>query len=366
MSAPDISCYDEIIGLYNGDCPCYECDFGTSDSGLYLSDLLEPKFIDGLLNCDQGDSICELMEWVRDLAIRYFIADSNALLLQTNKLKRKPYYGGLGSSVWTKDLTLTSMDYAGVRIMTPLIRSGYLKIKKIGLLLNTTQAVTVWIYDRNGNLLHTLALNSTANVHTVNDIADITLPLFDEYLDYMEYFIFYQVNGFQPKNNGVIGCTSCQKTKPGWGTWYFDHKYPWLHWLNVGGFHSTGLPDFMNSNLAGSDYMNGLTLQIELGCLVNEVFCKDQLDFEGNTLAQAMAVAIQMKASALFIDKILNTTNLNRQVMLDREQQQKNKESWEQSYQDMIKYITENIDIETNDCFECRDVIEMIHGGIFA
>ena len=73
-----------------------------------------------------------------------------------------------------------------------------------------------------------------------------------------------------------------------------------------------------------------------------------------------------MKTGALFIDKILNTTNLNRQVMLDREQQQKNKESREQSYQDMIKYITENIDIEANDCFECRDVIEMIHGGIFA
>ena len=112
--------------------------------------------------------------------------------------------------------------------------------------------------------------------------------------------------------------------------------------------------------------MNGMTFQVELGCLVNEVFCKDQLDFEGNTLAQAMAVAIQHKAGALFIDKILNTTNLNRQVMLDREQQQKNKESWEQTYKDMITYITQNIEIEVNDCFECKDVIEMIQGGIFA
>jgi len=364
MSAPDISCYENVIGLYNGDCQCYNCDFGTSDSGLYLSDLLEPKFIDGLLNCDQGDSICELMEIVRDLAVRYFIADSNALLLQSNKLKRSPYYGGLGSSVYTKDLSLTSMDYAGVRIMTPLIRSGYLKIKKIGLLLNSTQAVTLYIYDRNGTLLHTLNLNSTANTLSQNTV-DITLPLYDDYLDYMEYFIFYQVNGFQPKNNGVIGCSSCQKTKPGWGAYYFDHKHPWLHWLNVGGFHSTGLPDF-NSDVSGSELMNGLTFQIETGCLVNEVFCKDQLDFDGNTLAQAMAVAIQHKAGALFIDKILNTTNLNRQVMLDREQQQKNKEAWEQTYKDMITYITQNIDIETNDCFECRDVIEMIAGGIFA
>lgn len=366
MSAPDISCYDSIIGLYDGDCPCYDCNFGTSDSGLYISDLLEPKFIDSLLNCDQGDSICELMEIVRDLAIRYFIADSNALLLKDNKLKRKPYYGGLGSSVWTKDLSLTDQDYSGVRIMTPLIRSGYLKIKKIGLLLNSTAVVTLYIYDRNGTLLHTLNLNSTANTHTINDITDITLPLFDEYLDYMEYFIFYKLDGFLPKNNGVVGCSSCQKSKPGWGTWYFDHKLPWLHWLNVGGFHSTGLPNFMDTYFSGSDYMNGLTFQIELGCLVNEVFCKDQLDFDGNTLAQAMAVAIQHKSAALFIDKILNSTNLNRQIILDREQQQKNKDNWEQTYKDMITYITENVDIEANDCFECRDVIEMIQGGIFA
>jgi hypothetical protein len=366
MSAPDISCYENLIGLYPGDCTCYNCDFGTSDSGLYLSDLLEPKLIESLLNCDNGQDICELMELTRDLAIRYFIADSNALLMQGNKLKRNPYYGGLGSSIYTKDLYIPNMDYSGVRIMTPLIRSGYLKIKKIGLLLNSTQAVTLWIYDRNGNLLHTLSLNATANTHTVNDITDITLPLFDEYLDYMEYFIFYQVNGFEPKNNGVIGCTSCQKSKPGWGAFYFDHKNPWRHWLNVGGFHSSGLPDFMSSNLSGSDYMNGLTFQIELGCLVNEVFCKDQLDFNGNTLAMAMAVAIQHKTAIEFVEKLLKTQNLNRLVMTWREQLEKDRQEWIKTYQDMITYITGNIDIEANDCFECKDVIEMIAGGIFA
>ena len=96
MSAPSTDCYQDIIGLYNGDCDCLDgrpLDYNVSDSGLYISDLLEPKFIDGLLNCDQGDSVWELMEIVRDLAIRYFIADSNALLLQGNKLKRIPYKG---------------------------------------------------------------------------------------------------------------------------------------------------------------------------------------------------------------------------------------------------------------------------------
>jgi len=367
MSAPDISCYENVIGLYPGDCPCYNCNFGISDSGLYISDLLEPKFIDGLLNCDQGDSVCELMEIVRDLAVRYFIADSNALLLQGNKLKRKPFQGGIGLSTYTKDLSLLNLNFAGVTMMTPIIKSGYLKIKKIGLLLNTTTPLVVDIIDRNGTILYSLNLTATANTHTINDVSalNINLPLYDDYLDYIEYFFQYQVAGFQPKNNGIYNCSSCIKNKPGWGNFYYDNRFPWVHWVNVAGFNTTGVPNYMDFS-SGSDQMNGMTFQVELGCLVNEVFCKDQLDFEGNTLAQAMAVAIQHKAGALFIDKILNTTNLNRQVMLDREQQQKNKESWEQTYKDMITYITQNIEIEVNDCFECKDVIEMIQGGIFA
>lgn len=366
MSAPDTSCYDYIIGLYNGDCDCLDgrpSDYNESDSGLYISDLLEPKMIDGLLNCDQGDSVWELMEIVRELAIRYFIADSNALLTKTNKLKRKPYYGGVGLSTYTKDLTL-STGYAGVRMRTPLIRSGYLKIKKIGLLLDTTTAVSLSVYDRNGTLLHTIALNATANVHTINTLATpITLQLYDDYLDYIEYWFQYTVAGWKPKNNGY--CCTCEKHRPGWGTFQWSRRHPWTEWLGVGGFN-TLTPEYMNESSSPSDHMNGLTFEVELGCLVNEVFCKDSLDYSGNTLAQAMAVAIQRYSAMLFVDKILTSPNLNRQIMIDREQLSKSKDEWKQSYQDMITYITDNIDITANDCFECRDIIEMISGGIFA
>ena len=367
MSAPDTSCYDYVIGLYNGDCDCLDgrpTDYNQSDSGLYISDLLEPKMIDGLLNCDQGDSVWELMEIVRELAVRYFIADSNALLSKANKLKRKPYYGGLGLSTYTKDLSLVT-GYAGVKLLSPLIRSGYIKIKKIGVLFNSTQAFNLTIIDRNGTVLYTIALNSTANVHTINTLATpITLPLYDDYLDCIEYHFQYSLAGFQPKNNQY--CCSCEKTFPCWGTWYPTRKHPWTEWISVGGFNSTALPDYMNSTTSPTIYMNGLTFEIELGCLVNEVFCKDQLDFTGNTLAQAMAVAIQRYSAMLFIDKILTSPNLNRQILIDREQLVKSKEEWKLSYQEMIAYIVENIDITANDCFECRDIIEMIQGGIMA
>jgi hypothetical protein len=369
MSNLNFPCYQNIIGLYDGSCNCYTAapaDYNDSDSGLYISDLLEPKFIDGLLNCDQGNSIWDLMEIVRDLATRYFIAESNALLMKQNKLRRAPYYGGIGMSTSTKDLTITDGYYAGVRMISPLIRSGYLKIKKIGLLLNTTQALTLTIYDRTGTALHTLNLSATANVHTINTLATaITLPLYDAYLDYMEYYFVYQVSGFEPKNNSIFSCSSCNKYHPGWMDFGYHSKMPWHAWLNVGGFTSDGLPDF-DSTAQGTEHLNGLTFDVEIGCLVNEVFCKDALDYEGNTLAQAMAIAIQKLSGALFVDKILTSQNLNRSIMIDREQLAKSAEGWRATYAEMIEYIVSNIDIEANDCFECRDMIEMIKVGIFA
>jgi len=369
MSSLNFPCYDNIIGLYQGTCDCYDpapTDFNESDSGLYISDLLEPKLIDGLLNCDQGASIWDLMEIVRDLSIRYFIADSNALLLKNNKLKRTPYYGGLGTSTYTKDLTITNGYYAGVRIISPLIRSGFLKIKKIGLLLNTTTALNLVIYDRTGTVLHTIALNATANVHTINTLATaIELPLYDSYLDYIEYFFVYQIAGFEPKNNGVFTCSTCQKTIFGWMDWGYSQRHPWHSWINIGGFTSNGLPDF-DSTAQGTQMLNGLTFDIELGCRVNEVFCQDQLDFEGNTLAQAMAIAIQKLSGALFVEKILLSTNLNRNIMINREELTAKAVEWRDVYKEMIDYIVSNIDIEANDCFECKDVVEMIKVGIFS
>jgi hypothetical protein len=367
MSAPDISCYDYIIGLYNGNCDCYDpktTDYNLSDSGLYISDLLEPKFIDGLLNCDNGASIWELMEIVRELAVRYFIADANALLIKSNKLKRFPYIGGVGTSTYTKDMQLAPANYAGVRLISPLIKSGYLKIDKIGLIMNATTPVTVNVYDRTGTLLHALNLSATANTHTLNAV-DIELPLRDDYLDYMEYWFVYQPSGFLPKNNGVFSCSSCMKSKPGWMSWVYNPKAPWAAWISAGGFKSVGLPDF-NTSIAGSDYMYGMTFHVELGCKINEVLCKDSMNFQSNPMAQAMAIAIQRKAAALFIDRILTTQNLNRAVMIDREQLAKSKDEWLTSYEDMIAYIAEQTDISANDCLECRDVIEMIQGGIFA
>lgn len=368
MSAPDLSCFDYIVGLYPGDCQCYTgrpSDFDESFSGQYISDLFEPKMINGLLNCDQGASIWELMEIVRALAIRNFIADANALLMKSAKLKRIPYKGGLGRASWTKNLTLPAGEYVGVRMRAADVRSGFLKIKKVGLCASANCATNLLVYDTNGTLISTIALTGVQDHNSITTLATpLELPLHDEYLDFLEYFFILQPVGFSVKNNELT--CNCEHHRPLWGGWGEYKKHLWAQWLQVGGWHDSVLPDFMNINTSGLNYMYGLTFDIELGCKINEVFCKDSLDFDSNTLAQAMAIAIKKESGALFVDKILTTTNLNRDIMSDREGLAAFKQEWKASYVEMITYIVSNLDLTANDCLECRDIIEMIKGGIMA
>lgn len=374
MSAPG-DCYDYIIGLYNGDCECYDgkpADFDTSDSGLFLSELLEPSLINSLLNCDQGASIWQLMEIVRAYAIKLFISDTNALLMKSNKLTRLPFYGGIGRNKYTKTHALTAGYYAGVRMFAADIVSGYLRIKKIGGIFDTTGTVDILIYDNNGDLLHTVTIDTIANQHKLTTLASvIELPLHDEYQDNLEYWFIYQVGAAMPKNNDLsCNCeqwTPCfDKSHPYWSQTKSNKKNGWGDYVMVGGFYASALPDFMNSSQTTKNDMYGLTFDVELGCKVGEVLCKDQLDFDGNTLAQAIAVAIQKKSAALFIDKILLSPELNRIIMLDREQLSKSRDEWLSDYDTMVNYIAENTDVRVNDCLECRDLIEMSKGKILA
>jgi hypothetical protein len=372
MSVIPPTCYDYIIGLYSGDCDCYDYapdDYNVSDSGLYLSDLLEPAFINALLNCDQGASIWDLMGITRDYAIKLFIADTNALLMKENKLTRLPFYGGIGRNKYTKTLDLNFGNYAGVRMFCADIVSGYLRIKKIGTIFDTTGTIDLMIYDNNATLIDTITLTTTADVHTQN-VVDIELPLHDEYQDNLEYFFLYQVSS-QPKNNDLsCNCeawTPCfDVNRPYWGQTKSNKKNGWANYMMVGGYNRATLPDFMNIIPTASNNMYGLTFEVELGCKVGEVLCKDQLDYDGNTLAQSIAVAIQMKSAALFIDKLLLSPNLNRIVMIDREQMTKSRDEWLTTYGAMVNYIAENVDIKANDCLTCKDLIVMTKAKILA
>ena len=90
------------------------------------------------------------------------------------------------------------------------------------------------------------------------------------------------------------------------------------------------------------------------------------LDFEGNMLARAMAIAVQHKAASILASWVINSGNLSRFTLINTEQMIEDIKKWDKIYIDMITFISTEVDITTNDCLACKDIWEMAKRGILA
>jgi len=112
--------------------------------------------------------------------------------------------------------------------------------------------------------------------------------------------------------------------------------------------------------------MYGLILDVDFKCKVQDLICKDALDFENNGTALAMAVAVRYKAGVYLSDSILASGNINRYTMTDRERIMGKKNSYEKMYQSTMQWLVDNINYKANDCLACQDFDDVIKAGIFA
>lgn len=370
---PQFDCYDYIIGLYRGTCECfdpkdpYELDYNTSNSGLYLNELHPLNNLMGLENCE-NDHLWELMNRARERAIINFVTDTNAMLSQEYRLKYRPYTGIIGRVRHKTDRNIAK-TYAGVVLRCNPIESGEFVLTGISTIFSYTGTVTVTVYDNMNNNLGSYVLNTTADTITPNTLAtELSLPLFSDYVDSLEYYLIYTVGG-QPRDND-LSC-NCGQFKPQYDlvhpyyTKVKPKEYGWANYVMAGGVETNSL-DFMNEPKSGNSQMNGLVLHVEFRCKVGETLCKDELDFIGDPIAGAIAHAILYKAGYILSDMILTTNEINRQTMMNREQLVSFQKEWIEKYNAMITYIVQNVDVSESDCFECRDHYQINRAGILA
>lgn len=367
-------CYQYIVGLSRTNCECYDIPFDASESlsGLYIDELESLSSIQSITNCENGGDIWEQMERSRQIAVTTFQADTNALIMKGFKLRRQNYSGGIGRAITKSTLNQIAGQWYGVRFYCANVKSGYMTIKNIGTIFADTGTKDVQVWNNLGELITTVNVHTTTNVHQKN-VVSITLPLHSDYVENLEYYFIYQGDANMAKSND-LKC-ACGGFKPVFDTKksYLDHmqqdrNYMWSNWVMVGGYHTPTLPDFSSYWLpqVTSNTMYGLTFEVDLKCKVNEVLCYESLDFESNSLAGAMAIAIQHKAASVLGSWIVNSGNLNRLNMINTEQLLNDIQNWNKIYIDMITYISEEVDITVNDCLSCKDIFEMAKRGILA
>lgn len=368
-SKVDISCFDDIIGLSQTTCPCYpDNTYDNSLSDLYLDELTGMNLKMFEANCENGN-IWDQLNMARQNAIKEFIGDANSGILKKNTLRRQPFYGTLGRPLFHYDRKLNH-TYAGVRWYCADIVSGEVEIKKIGTLFSQTGTITLYIYNSLNELLHTIPLNTTANVHNLQTLSTpITLPLHNSYAERIEYFFVYQVTSNLPKDND-IKC-NCGSFKPSFDCRrpYFSQtnaQFGWASYFMCGSWGGNTLTDFDDCSLTTDNYMNGLTFELETRCNVNETICKDRLDFKSNPLAISMALAIRYKAGQLLLEGFLASDRVDRFTLLNGENSARLAQLYSDKYTELITFIVSKINITSTDCFVCDDIIKMTKTGIFA
>jgi hypothetical protein len=365
-------CYNYVIGLYKGTCKCFDpkdphqLDYNTSYSGLYLNGLHPLNNLIGLENCENND-LWELMNEARERAIINFVTDTNALLSTEYKLAYQPYTGVIGRVKHDADKTINT-TYAGVVMRCNNIKSGVMVLTGLSTIFSYTGTVTLTIYDNMNNNYGFYVLNTVADTLTYNSITEIELPLYSDFIDYLEYYFIYTLTG-QPRNND-LSC-NCGSFRPQYNLqvpYYTKTKpkeYGWANYVMVGGVETDSL-DFMNDDLSPSMDMNGLVFHMEFRCKIGETLCKDSLDFVGDPIAGAIAHAILYKAGFLLADMLISTNEINRQTMMNHEALIEFQKEWIEKYNEMIEYIVSNVDVSMSDCFICRDHYQIHRAGILA
>lgn len=365
----EVNCFDYIIGLSRTECECYpEVDSTTSQSGLYLDEYIPLSRFSSLLNCEIGDDLWVMLDRLRDQAIRTFISDANAMMLKYFKQRREPFTGGIGRAKRKKVIDgLTIGRYYGMRMYCADIVGGLCVINKIGGIFDQDANVIVTIYNNLNEEIDTITIPAEANKHILVDV-DLELPMHSNYIENLEYYFLYQYAGVKPYDND-IKC-NCGSWRPYFNTIspYFGGKseaaYAWNKYAMVGGY--SGDLDLMNAQVSAPNRLYGLTLDVTFKCNTSEVLCKDFLDFDTNPLANAMAFAIIYKGCELAHMRFINSTNLNREVLINGETDKDDAKLYSRKYVELMQYIIQNINYKVNDCFDCKDFISITKSGILA
>ncbi len=354
----EVECFDNIIGLSRTICECYDEgrpeDYNLSLSGFYLDELYPLTAYKGLLNCENGNDIWQLLARSREQAILTFRTDANVLLLRDNKLRRKVFKGKIGKLKYTAEEIITTGDWVGIRMICDNVVGGKLKIKKIGTLFGQTGAFNLYVYNNLNELEQIIPLTTQANTHKINDITDLELDLHNDYTDNLEYFFIYQKNGLTPKNNSIKddcirACSESQTNK----------QFGYMDWSSVNGFKRTDISDLSDLSYSSSDKMYGLTFDLEFTCSVENVWCEEELDFVSDNITRAIALAIRYKAGELFFYDNLLSSNVNFNRLVNGDAIQQAKEEFAAKYAEIMTFIVDNIDVTITDCFECEDRIKI-------
>jgi hypothetical protein len=326
-----------------------------SDSGLYLSTELPEEELEGLDGCEK--TVWTLMQQAREHGIREFRASMSANMQRRHTMKHKPFSGMVGRATTSADFLQTNKQYCGVRIRTNGLRAGYLKVKAVSAMFERNGTVRVQIFNQHGHVVAPSFEITTHGRATPNTRTNIHLPLLQDGNEEQDYYFVYEYDPANRPRLNKIACASCGDTfapnlRIGGGFSQRSDKHAWHNYLIVGGWEGDEVTEFEQEESV-SAYMNGLSLDIEVGCDLAQGLCASLGNFYGNPWAMPAATAILNKAASWLVQQRLNSSRPNRANAVNKEDLRQQARKWEAEYAEIVQYLSSNITPDASDCLEC-------------
>ena len=341
-------CLESIVGVTKDFCQCLhgqidETEFqevNKSNSGLFLDNVEGGLFLRNVPQLDKCKSFFDIQVEAIKNAKNFFSADILAELNLKYQVKKTNYFGEIGKINYTASMNTTKrLQFLKLQPNN----DGVVQIDRIRVFLNQTVTTKAWIVKIEENQTEGEIIFENEAVSTVNNI--LTIP-FPEGLKLplnvngkkQNYFVVYErLGSVQPRDLKVsCGCSGG------------DGFAPFL--FVTGGEAET----FSEIGTSLTDvFTHGISLDVQIKCETGSVICKEYN--ENDAIAYVTAFAILYKSAELVIENVMNSSEVNRFTMLSREHLWGKRSHFKKEYENRIRYLSENIDVTSSDCFLCRE-----------
>jgi len=348
-----MDCLNNIIGLSETTCNCEgtpPAEYNESKSGIFLDQLegIELKALQGAESCEDG-GLWDLMTRARRNGINEFTSDLLACVQQTYRPRKSNWTGILGQTTFNSTIS-PATTHAGIKVNALNLKGAYMTVKRIGVLVNYTGNVTIKVFSNENlsTLIQSYVVPAVANTLTWFSIpVPLELPLWSYNVSAINYYVLLDLTSapFLPLNNKKDCNCGGNSTKP------------YLNWIDFIGGKTSNINDFSSFQTSSNKELFGLVLDAAMTCKMAQVICTDEepLDFENDGYAKKMAYAIRFKAGQILLQDLYNSPNINRFTLMDRERLVAYIKYYGEEYSKWIDFLCQNVQIDNNCCYVCKN-----------
>lgn len=359
-----MDCLKNIIGITNTDCLCVldgltddqKAAIKVSESGLFLDELEGGLSLRAVKYLDACQNFAQMALAARDTAIKKIYADIMVALSQKYKAGKQAFTGQIGRPSYTRTMNGQS-QFQFLRLRAAENTDAVLKITGLRIIVDRVATFHVRLLKtfsggNQGTEIMNVEITSLANAYTTIPLPNdqpLSLPLMDNGTANDYYLVWDRVEagGANPKDIKI----DCNCGSGNGFTSYLEARGGELTDVNMLGTKTT------------DEFTHGFSIDADIRCTPGDLICREY-DRE-NAIALTMAWAIMYKAGEILIEKVMNSGEVNRYTMMNREYLWGKRNHFRAAYDERILYLSSVIDVSSSDCFICRNNV-MYVGGILS